>query len=110
MRYRFKEGGVVLLQFITRRLLYLIPSLLGIVLITFILSRVLPGDPALMIAGEQAPQQVVENIRAQLGLNEPLYVQFGAYLKQLAQGDLGIAWAHGTYGAGGFLCPAAGHD
>jgi len=84
-----------LLQFITRRLLYLIPSLLGIVLITFILSRVLPGDPALMIAGEQAPQHVVENIRAQLGLNEPLYVQFGAYIKQLAQGDLGIAWHTG---------------
>lgn len=84
-----------MLQFITRRLLYLIPSLLGIVLITFILSRVLPGDPALMIAGEQAPQHVVENIRAQLGLNEPLYVQFGAYIKQLAQGDLGIAWHTG---------------
>ncbi|MBN3525337.1 ABC transporter permease [Paenibacillus apiarius] len=84
-----------MLQFITRRLLYLIPSLLGIVLITFILSRVLPGDPALMIAGEQAPQHVVENIRAQLGLNDPLYVQFGAYIKQLSQGDLGVAWHTG---------------
>ncbi|MCE5171958.1 ABC transporter permease [Paenibacillus profundus] len=84
-----------MLQFITRRLLYLIPSLLGIVLITFILSRVLPGDPALMIAGEQAPQHVVENIRTQLGLNDPLYVQFGAYVKQLLQGDLGVAWHTG---------------
>jgi peptide/nickel transport system permease protein len=76
-------------------MIYLIPSLLGIVLITFILSRVLPGDPALMIAGEQAPQSVVENIRAELGLNDPLYVQFGTYVKQLFQGDLGTAWHTG---------------
>ncbi|OPA74726.1 peptide ABC transporter permease [Paenibacillus selenitireducens] len=84
-----------MLQFITRRMIYLIPSLLGIVLITFILSRVLPGDPALMIAGEQAPQSVVENIRTELGLNDPLYVQFGTYVKQLFQGDLGTAWHTG---------------
>lgn len=84
-----------MLQFITKRIVYLIPSLLGIVLITFILSRVLPGDPALMIAGEQAPQSVVDNIRAELGLNDPLYVQFGKYLKQLASGDLGTAWHTG---------------
>ncbi|WP_152397530.1 ABC transporter permease [Paenibacillus guangzhouensis] len=84
-----------MLQFITKRIVYLIPSLIGIVLITFILSRVLPGDPALMIAGEQAPQSVVDNIRMELGLNDPLYVQFGTYVKQLVQGDLGTAWHTG---------------
>jgi len=84
-----------MLQFITKRIVYLIPSLIGIVLITFILSRVLPGDPALMIAGEQAPQSVVDNIRMELGLNDPLYIQFGTYVKQLVQGDLGTAWHTG---------------
>jgi peptide/nickel transport system permease protein len=81
--------------YILRRLLFIIPGLIGIVLITFILSRVLPGDPALMIAGEQANAEQLETIREQLGLNDPLYLQFFDYLGQLVKGDLGFAWHTG---------------
>ncbi|UFJ39806.1 ABC transporter permease [Brevibacillus humidisoli] len=81
--------------YILRRLLLMIPGLMGIVIITFILSRVLPGDPAIMLAGEQAPPDVVEKIREEMGLNDPLYVQFFHYVGQLLQGDLGFAWHTG---------------
>ncbi|OWR31571.1 peptide ABC transporter permease [Saccharibacillus sp. O23] len=73
----------------------MIPSLLGIVVITFILSRVLPGDPAVMMAGEQADDSVIENIRRDMGLDQPLYMQFFAYVVKLFQGDLGMAYHTG---------------
>lgn len=84
-----------LLIYIFRRLLLMIPGLIGIILITFLLSRVLPGDPALMIAGEQADEAQLAKIREDLGLNDPLYVQFFDYLGALAKGDLGFAWHTG---------------
>lgn len=73
----------------------MIPSLLGIVIITFILSRVLPGDPAVMMAGEQADDTVIENIRRDMGLDQPLYMQFFSYVIKLFQGDLGMAYHTG---------------
>ncbi|MEK5164060.1 ABC transporter permease [Paenibacillus sp. FSL R5-0527] len=78
-----------------RRLGQMIPALIGIVLITFILSRVLPGDPAVMVAGEQAPPEVIEKIRHDMGLNKPLFAQFFDYLGQLLRGDLGFAYHTG---------------
>lgn len=89
--------------YIVRRLLYMVPGLLGIILVTFILSRVLPGDPAIMMAGEQAPPEVVEKIRKDMGLNEPLYLQFFHYVQQLSRGDLGFAWHTGHPVAADFL-------
>lgn len=73
----------------------MIPALLGIVVITFILSRVLPGDPALVMAGEQATDDVINRIRQDMGLDQPLFVQFFTYVWQLLQGDLGFAYHTG---------------
>ncbi|AJY74783.1 peptide ABC transporter permease [Paenibacillus beijingensis] len=73
----------------------MIPVLIGIVFITFFLTRILPGDPALMIAGTEAPDDVLEKIRNDMGLNEPLYLQFIHYVARLFQGDFGFAWHTG---------------
>lgn len=87
--------GSEMFTYAVRRLLGTIPALAGIVVITFIVSRVLPGNPAVMIAGEQATPDVIEKIRVELGLDKPLYVQFWRYLVQLLHGNLGFAWHTG---------------
>jgi ABC-type dipeptide/oligopeptide/nickel transport system permease component len=66
-----------------------IPSLFGVVVITFLLTRALPGDPAAYFAGASASPTAVEEIRARLGLDRSLWVQFFHYLGDLAHGDLG---------------------
>jgi len=73
----------------------MIPALIGIVVITFILSRVLPGDPAIVMAGEQATDDVIAKIRMDMGLDKPLFVQFFSYVGQLLQGNLGFAYHTG---------------
>ena len=64
-------------------------TLFGLVLITFLIGRVMPIDPVIAIVGDHAPQDVVDAVRKQLGLDEPLVVQFWIYLKLLAHGDFG---------------------
>lgn len=64
-------------------------TLFGLILVTFLIGRVMPIDPVIAIAGDHAPPDVVAAIREQLGLDKPLYVQFGIYLHDLLQGDLG---------------------
>lgn len=76
-------------QFIVRRLLQTIPVVIGVTLLVFSLMHLIPGDPAQIIAGETAPPQQVEAMRERLGLNDPVYVQYGRYMKNLLQGDLG---------------------
>ena len=78
-------------QYIIRRLISTIPVLFGISLMLFFLLRALPGDPAQVIAGELATQKEVELIRHQLGLDQPVYVQYANFLLRLAQFDLGIS-------------------
>jgi peptide/nickel transport system permease protein len=63
--------------------------LLGLVTLTFILSHVIPGDPARLAAGEQASQQTVDRVRHDFGLDRPLWEQYLRYLRGLARGDLG---------------------
>ncbi|SDD39599.1 ABC transporter permease [Belnapia rosea] len=74
-----------------RRILLVIPVLLGVLLIGFLLMQVVPTDAATVRAGPTATPEVVEAIRRDLGLDRPLYVQFGLYLWRLAQGDLGVS-------------------
>jgi ABC-type dipeptide/oligopeptide/nickel transport system permease component len=74
---------------VAKRLLGALPNLFGIVLITFILTRALPGDPAAFFAGPAGTQEAVEQVREKLGLNRTLPEQFWLYVKALAQGDLG---------------------
>ncbi len=74
---------------IFRRLLGALPSLAGVVVVTFILTRALPGDPAAFFAGAAATPEAVEEVRKQLGLDKNLAQQFLRYLGELAHGDLG---------------------
>src|SRR5437868_7029662 len=78
-----------MLRMIAKRMLMAVPSLVGVVIVTFLLTRALPGDPAAYFAGPAATKEAVEQIRAKLGLDKPLIVQFGRYVKDLSQGDLG---------------------
>ena len=78
-----------MLSMIGKRLMFAIPSLIGVVIVTFLLTRALPGDPAAYFAGPAATKEAVEQIRVQLGLDKPLYIQFGRYVSDLARGDLG---------------------
>jgi peptide/nickel transport system permease protein len=74
---------------ILKRLLFAVPSLIGVVIVTFLLTRALPGDPAAYFAGPAATTEAVEQIRVKLGLDKPLIVQFVRYVSDLARGDLG---------------------
>lgn len=79
------------LRLVGRRLLGALPNLLGVIVITFLLTRALPGDPAAYFAGGAATQEAVEQVRAQLGLDKPLPEQFLRYVAALAKGDLGLS-------------------
>jgi len=80
-----------MLHYIRRRLLQLIPVLLGMTFIVFLIIRAIPGDPAQVILGQQANKETVEALRESLGLNNPWYVQYFDYLKGLLTGDLGVS-------------------
>lgn len=75
--------------FILRRLLGLIPVLLGVSTVVFIVLQLTPGDPARLILGDFATREAVEALRAQMGLDQPIHVQYGRYIGDLVQGDLG---------------------
>lgn len=70
-------------------LLGVLVTLFGLALLTFLIGRTMPIDPVVAIVGDKAPAEVVEKLRLELGLDEPLIVQFWIYLKNLLQGDLG---------------------
>src|SRR2546426_3363335 len=78
-----------MLSMILKRLLVAVPSLIGVVIVTFLLTRALPGDPAAYFAGPAATNEAIEQIRTKLGLDQPLYLQFIRYVGDLAHGDLG---------------------
>jgi peptide/nickel transport system permease protein len=78
--------------YIFKRVLLFIPTLLGITLITFVLMQALPGDPAAGMAGERASPETVARIRAELGQNRPLPLQYIGYLKLIASGELGRSY------------------
>ena len=78
-----------MLTMVLKRLLMAVPSLIGVVIVSFLLTRALPGDPAAYFAGPAATQEAIEQIRGKLGLDRPLIVQFGRYVNDLAHGDLG---------------------
>ena len=69
--------------------MFAIPSLIGVVIVTFLLTRALPGDPAAYFAGPAATKEAIEQIRKKLGLDKPLIEQFFRYTSDLAHGDFG---------------------
>src|SRR5229473_2939340 len=78
-----------MLTMIGKRLMFAIPSLIGVVIVTFLLTRALPGDPAAYFAGPAANKEAIEQIRKKLGFDKPLIEQFFRYTADLAHGDFG---------------------
>ncbi len=78
-------------RYIARRLLLLIPVLIGISIITFSMLRLIPGDPARVMLGEKATPERIEEFRRRMGLNDPIYIQYIRYLQSIMRGDLGRA-------------------
>ena len=78
-----------MLRFIVRRLLLLIPILLGLSILVFLWIRALPGGPAQALLGERATEQAIEQIEHEYGLDKPIYVQYWRYLKTVLKGDFG---------------------
>lgn len=78
-----------MLRFLSRRLITLIPILLGVSIIVFLFVRALPGSSATALLGERATAAQVEQIERQQGLDRPLYEQYGNYMRNLSRGDLG---------------------
>src|SRR5215471_7136451 len=84
-----------MLGLISKRMLLVIPNLIGVVIITFFLTRALPGDPAAYFAGPAATKEAIEQVRAKLGLDKPLVVQFGQYISDLGHLNLGTSLTTG---------------
>ncbi|MBM1221280.1 ABC transporter permease [Ponticoccus sp. SC2-23] len=82
---------MALLAFLRRRLIQILPVLFGILLVVFMVVRLVPGDPARMMLGVYATDESLAELRDQLGLNDPIWMQFGSFLKDVATGDLGIS-------------------
>ena len=78
-------------HFLLRRLLLTIPVLLGVATLVFSLIHLVPGDPAQAMLGDSASPRDVAELRGRLGLDRPLYVQYGSFLAGLAKGDLGVS-------------------
>jgi peptide/nickel transport system permease protein len=83
------------LTLVLKRLLMAVPSLIGVVIVTFLLTRALPGDPAAYFAGPAATKEAVEEVRVKLGLDKSLPEQFVRYVRDLARGDLGTSLTTG---------------
>ncbi|WP_110926451.1 ABC transporter permease [Bacillus massiliglaciei] len=79
-------------RYIVSRILSTIPVLFGVTIVVFLLIRLIPGDPAKSILGGDATPQAVESLRNELGLNDPLLVQYGSWMSQLLKGDLGYSY------------------
>ncbi|EBV2784191.1 glutathione ABC transporter permease GsiC [Salmonella enterica subsp. enterica serovar Bareilly] len=80
-----------MLNYVLKRLLGLIPTLLIVAVLVFLFVHLLPGDPARLIAGPEADAQVISLVRQQLGLDQPLHVQFWHYITHVLQGDFGTS-------------------
>lgn len=76
---------------IVNRLIFMIPASVVLVSFLFAIFHMIPGDPALLLAGDNAPQYVIEGIRKAYGFDQPLYVQYGRYMAKVFQGDLGVS-------------------
>jgi len=79
--------------YIIRRLWQMIPTLLGVILLVFILFNFVGGDPAYVLAGKISSAEQIENIRRQLGVDQPYYVQLWIFIKQVVTGDFGASWS-----------------
>jgi peptide/nickel transport system permease protein len=79
--------------YIVRRLWQMVPTLLGVVLLVFFLFNWVGGDPAYVLAGKISNQEQIDNIRRQLGVDQPYWVQLWIFVKQILTGDFGASWS-----------------
>src|SRR2546426_9617011 len=86
---------MALLRLAGRRLALAVPGLLGVIVVTFLLNRALPGDPAAFFAGPAATRQAIDEIRVRLGLDKSVPEQFVYYVRDLARGHLGTSLTPG---------------
>ncbi len=85
-----------ILTYVSHRLLILFLAVFGVSIITFVVTRVLPGNPAYLIVGVQADQSTVDAVIDKLGLDKPIIEQYHLYMKQLFLGDFGTSWRTGN--------------
>ncbi len=85
-----------MLGYLVRRVLAAVPVMGVVALFVFLLLRLTPGDPAAVLAGDNATPAQLERIRTSLGLNEPLYIQFFTWINKLLHGDLGVSLISGV--------------
>ena len=83
-------------RYLFRRLLFLVPLLWGITLITFIMMRVLPPNPVYLLAGIHATPETIQAITQEFGLDKPLHTQYAIYISRLVRGDLGVSFRTGN--------------
>jgi peptide/nickel transport system permease protein len=81
-----------LIKFVLKRFLFATPQIVGITFVTFLIVRLLPGNPAYQLAGPYATSDAIQNVQIRLGLDKPVYVQYLLYLKALIHGDFGDSW------------------
>ncbi len=81
--------------YILRRLWQMLPTMLGVVLLVFILFNWVGGDPAYILAGKMSNPEQIANIRAQLGIDQPAYIQLWIFVKQIVTFDFGTSWSTG---------------
>ena len=84
-----------MLAYIIRRIWQMIPTMLGVVLLIFFLFTWVGGDPAYILAGKMSNPEQIENIRQQLGVDQPYYVQLWIFIKQILTFDYGLSWSTG---------------
>ena len=84
-----------MLAYIIRRIWQMIPTMLGVVLLIFFLFNWVGGDPAYILAGKMSNPEQIENIRQQLGVDQPYYVQLWIFIKQIISFDYGVSWSTG---------------
>ena len=84
-----------MLAYIIRRIWQMIPTLLGVILLIFFLFNWVGGDPAYILAGKMANAEQIENIRQQLGVDQPYYIQLWIFIQQIVTFDYGLSWSTG---------------
>jgi peptide/nickel transport system permease protein len=80
-----------MLMFILRRIAQTIPVIIGVTFVVFFIMQLVPGDPAVLLAGEGASKETIEALREQLGLNRPLFIQYIDYVMNVFRGDFGVS-------------------
>lgn len=81
-----------MVRYVLRRIVAIVPILIGTSLLVFLILKLVPGDPARMLVGENARAEDIENVRQYLNLDDPLYVQYGKFISRAVQGDLGQSY------------------